>query len=923
MSDLTPNLARLLEAQVKPTLGEIWNASEGDLARFKSSHPAKRDACGYQMWTEYDRRFANKNKRPDYRLWRLLFRPLYFADGIPPKWAQPFALAQQALDGDNVIVWGALGMLAGELTRKYKVRFTASETDELNRQIENVLSSSLAPIAGGESGCTAIKIAARCMIQQLDYESNQLVYRNEHNVSEHIKKLSALLKDLDPYWGPGKTLSLDKLRDEGLRDDKRWVIPYHFMEFALRVNIFFYNARHALKHAASVVLDYDRTAAQPLLEQAFWWALSAWRAARAQRISLDTNERLTEYFDKNKSVYEEFNGLKNAAQAARDAGFQDYKVKLGHLVLWTIPAQLEEQAEEGDAFHDIGTKLAGTIRQAGCTVPERFLPKPRRAAQQAGLSDQPKSARTPKPDKRKQDDYRTIDPYRRLMEIDRCEDPKWATLQTYLDRPELQGDPLEETVRRLKADKYRDELHNVFSAAFDLCMRDGRVRHAMRLIEADYVVSEDQLKKLVHAVKGIEKQVWYGLELDMHTRWRKTLQTAWLGNKQMQLSKHEALVMHEMFTGRLSPMMVASSDKGAELLLKQMRSAIGDDETADTMLTHREITRRGPGVIEFARLAEVRGELDESVLGAPVFVSVVSFGDEKSREWRLLATDGLDCRRCELRPINEADLQHSRKLLEHCFSLYLKDKEPGQECEIRWRQPLQELANNIVTAAKAIDKDVRWIVLATDENLGGLPWQNLLGPAGKEIVVSLVPNLGWTGLLCGCHNREYAPFELRLSEDSSLVSLHEKFWADRSMLRLWFPSGAYILAHGSVGSDGMPHVVLNDESLRSEDWIELCKHRHVVVHSCLAGTATGCVLGDFGGLPTYALGLGCRVLCAPVVEIPHYAASALHEKLMESTGSLEFGSRYLAAVRAEPAVSLYNLYGLANDPLGGPARRLN
>src|SRR5207245_1984059 len=125
-------------------------------------------------------------------------------------------------------------------------------------------------------------------------------------------------------WLPGKTLSLDKLYN-----DKRRVLPFHPMEYAMRVSIFFYNARHALKHAASIVLEHDRATAQRLLEKAFFWAFSAWRAARAQRNSLDKNEGLAEHFDKNKSVYEEFNALKNAAQAARDAGFHDHKVKLG------------------------------------------------------------------------------------------------------------------------------------------------------------------------------------------------------------------------------------------------------------------------------------------------------------------------------------------------------------------------------------------------------------------------------------------------------------------------------------------------------------------------------------------------------------------------------------------------------------------
>jgi hypothetical protein len=63
------------------------------------------------------------------------------------------------------------------------------------------------------------------------------------------------------------------------------------------------------------------------------------------------------------------------------------------------------------------------------------------------------------------------------------------------------------------------------------------------------------------------------------------------------------------------------------------------------------------------------------------------------------------------------------------------------------------------------------------------------------------------------------------------------------------------------------------------------------------------------------LGISCRLLCAPVAEVPVDAAQVLHEHLLAQDGPREFGLRYLAAMSQEPAVALYNLYGFANEPV--------
>jgi len=70
---------------------------------------------------------------------------------------------------------------------------------------------------------------------------------------------------------------------------------------------------------------------------------------------------------------------------------------------------------------------------------------------------------------------------------------------------------------------------------------------------------------------------------------------------------------------------------------------------------------------------------------------------------------------------------------------------------------------------------------------------------------------------------------------------------------------------------------------------------------------------DLGGVPGLSLGMGCRLFCAPVAEVSTSTAGSLQGHLFSDNGAGTIGERYLAAIREDPRVALYTLYGLANE----------
>ncbi|HEV7589657.1 MAG TPA: hypothetical protein VGO40_16195 [Longimicrobium sp.] len=220
---------------------------------------------------------------------------------------------------------------------------------------------------------------------------------------------------------------------------------------------------------------------------------------------------------------------------------------------------------------------------------------------------------------------------------------------------------------------------------------------------------------------------------------------------------------------------------------------------------------------------------------------------------------------------------------------------------------------------RRVNPESRWILLAVDPHLAGLPWQDLFRRVDeRETIVSLVPNFGW---ITGSYHRAWQSSSDGLAlvmsdEDEDLRPLAERIRQDRPGISAQFGSAAIVLGHG-VWKEDVPSVRIGRSALTLEEWMRAVDRRVCVVHSCYGGRADHRFLGDIGQLPGLALALGCRLFIAPVAEVPLAAATALHDHLVRANGPREIGLRYLEAIREHPAVALYNLYGFGNERTHG------
>ncbi len=226
--------------------------------------------------------------------------------------------------------------------------------------------------------------------------------------------------------------------------------------------------------------------------------------------------------------------------------------------------------------------------------------------------------------------------------------------------------------------------------------------------------------------------------------------------------------------------------------------------------------------------------------------------------------------------------------------------------------------------------EIRSIVLAISPELTSFPLQHLfLDPKvastcpreSRNILISLVPSLGWASLRRGDSSFHQHKLNFSISCDGD-EALRQAGPAVKDQLQCidHLPINArVILGHGSQSErsgEPFPQVAIGNGRLNSlQSWSRVVRRRLVVIHSCRSGLNKTIFNRDFGGLPGLALGLGCDVLFAPVTDVSSYAAVVLNRHLFALEGPDQIGLRYLSAIREAPAVCLYNLYGIGNESL--------
>lgn len=924
----TPGLPALgsLLAEACPPLGRIASAAYDDDKLGRSSGLSK-DEYRATLWEHYTQTFGH---RADYRVWRLLFKPLYLPASIVKAWGDPLRLAENGLESQEPgIVWGILAMLSGLLTGQAN----AVERGPLLALVDvcdRRMFAGLAPIGGGEAGCGIIKVLALDALQKTRWDTYGRMAPEE--VRLYLPRLEKALQEVDPTWVPGNALSFEALRHE--RQHGQVIAPFiQDSELSLRIQRALFHVRQAVRNA----LTQSDTDAEALLRTAALFAFSAWRMARSLRIGevkfrKDFCPRHP-HFNLDKLWSDEMQALRRVSQAARDAGAYLLSAGLAHLLLRVIP----DHTRHEPGFKDLGADVSFMIRQAGLEVDERFyrLRSLNTQAQHASYTASP-AASTKDPEESLVENSRGVSPsggpiaWRVLR--DQAADPRWAAiLQMY---PADSQDPLRPLARLIfDAHGHRVSDCNILRCAYSLALEYGMIQRAAALLE-HFAPTTAELIDFAHSIKRALQVMPFGMDVETHDKWQTILRQGWaLVPDTAQVAASEALVIHEVLLGRYLTVVRDAGPAGAKLFAKkyydphplagpdEIRAAF--DEIRAAFDASPRATRPGPATVTLERFHQFVQKAAGSALGSPVCASLVALAEDR---WSLLATGGSGrwVHRSISMPNLLASAKASAKQIHALQRLWFR--KPRPKMLIPWGQECTQLGRVLLEVVEELDPRARWLALALEPNLATLPWQDLIYAQGRrpgqEVVVSIIPSFSWAALSSaraassrpGVSRPDVDPL-LTLSNASDLTALRDTIRADRATLRRRCPSVAILLGHGTRTETGLPSVAAATRPLSLEDWLEVAEYRLNVVHSCFSGQVERHLLGDLGGLPGLVLGINCRLLCAPVAEVPLATARALHTCLLATDGPREFGLRYLAAVAQEPSVALYNLYGFANEPV--------
>jgi len=456
-----------------------------------------------------------------------------------------------------------------------------------------------------------------------------------------------------------------------------------------------------------------------------------------------------------------------------------------------------------------------------------------------------------------------------------------------------------------------EEMRNAIAISF----KYGHVATAARILNLLADPSLDELADLAHAMKRTSQIIPLGIDARQHTKWRGWLKTKLAGWPWMEHSWHvlsqtdiaNMLVLHEILVGRSLAILREAGDQEQRVLLQKQYAVLAESDLRGLLEAGSIAGARGPATVNLDHaqnwLQKV-GHRNADGLGPPVCVWLAPI-DESSIAVFLLAGGGVGtCCRWQCGDSIKESVSRLR--------MWLRSFASGSGV-LPW-DSFADLGRLIVAQANVIQPGTRWLMLAPSVEIGDLPWQILFEDISSQFVVSVVPNLSWAVLADERTNvweREHQPY-LNLSKAAKLAGLRERLEKDACVLNECLRHAAVVLGHGVPVPEAFP-ICFACKPMWVDEWLEVGEHRVCVVHSCFGGTAPPALLGDLGGIPGLVLGGQCRVLFAPVAEIPVEVALALHEHLTCQAGPKEIGLRYWEAVETDRRVGLYTLYGLADE----------
>ena len=446
----------------------------------------------------------------------------------------------------------------------------------------------------------------------------------------------------------------------------------------------------------------------------------------------------------------------------------------------------------------------------------------------------------------------------------------------------------------------------ILRAAFSLCMHLKALRWAALLL-ADIDPTPQEVLLFASTIRRASQLLPLLISVKAFDNWQTCLSKAFakLDEQSMAgLTSGQVFLLHEVLTGRCATLIRGSPESLQNLYREKF-----DDEASE--ISQREALEekispniQAAGTVTPQRLGSFIPPNRDSQLGEPICVSVVDLGTDRfslvvryaRHKW---TRDTFSI------PGFASDLQETLKWSEEWYL-------PGG---VPWKGKTIDLVEKIGTYLRLPKHGMKWLMLSvssepTNSHLAQIPWQDLVFRyLDKNTVVSVVANFTWAKM----------EFRKPVHHSESVHRLGSESEYEETRIAILngmaaIDSAAFVLGHGTWLEGKFTSVQVRDGPLEDADWENYATRRICVVHSCWGGRAEDCLLGDLGGLPFNGFALGCRFFCAPVCEVSSKTATVLHRYLTDISAQPELGVRYLNAIREDPAVALYTIYGFANEP---------
>lgn len=883
----------------KLLIGDITKKYDEDEKR----HSLASNAEKLEAFTRYDEIFAD---RLDYRLWRRIYHAR-FETPISSHWPETLRLARKALEIDDLVeTWGAAALVSGllrstSLKRRLNEPLTQDELISLLDALAEWRDRDIPLLERIRHGCSLAKL----FVLDATNVSGHITYPAAHT-SAYFEQYVRAITGIDPDWKPGRLVNLEAYFGEVHREHTLLVLPRHKIPKAVQRVLF--RIRHIIRAGISQhgFDGFDESARDALLVNIAQTTLSAWKLIRVIRLQ---QERRT---DEGKVTYnldwirrDELRTLREAAVAHLEAGDPYTSSALSAYLLRNIP---DKWVTEKD-FWDMGHGAIFWIRQMGYEVDGRFLYTATDTSKSnASILERkvPASAEENEGDK--------VNFYydRLLSDRKRLEDWK-PILHQYPEDPR----PLLRFISDLK----RTEFQQVdLLAAYRLCLLYGRMGDAAYVFGEIEDPAYHDVLDFAHWMKRIQQMLPFGLDIERHGFWGRVLRRAFgrmLTNTETDF--YGAFVVHEMVLGRHTAIAAFLPDAVGRQLVRKYYDALEDDEV-DAMfkrhMPHDERVIKGPAIITASRMRDRLRMLETSELGFPVFVSFMRISTGRDREddrMSVLAMSAGGQVRHEVLESPRIDKDIALKAV-----AVSRGSEFWPNFGVVWDDSLRRFRDEIVSIVKSTDPDTRWLILSPDSDFVSLPLQDLFWEKyDARFLVTLAANGSWLGM-----RRALKPIgvEVETGLEDDIREIAKRISDDQREIEELFGSAFIAVAHGEIiPSDPhrdtqVPTIKLGERPVPLPVWLDKINKRICVLHVCFGGSAPPMPMGDMGGIPGIALARGTRLFCSPVSEVQTQTALRFHECLIDPVNAgRPFGAVYLDAIKVDRLISLYNLYGLANE----------